>query len=39
MTWPCHVKVKNDLALIEKNAFEYPDFDSSVEDGDIFIIN
>ena len=35
--WPCHVKVKNDLALIEKNAFEYPNFDSSVEDGDILL--
>ena len=35
VNWPCHVKVKNNLVLIEKNAFEYPKFDSSVEDGDI----
>ena len=35
--WPCHVKVKNNLVLIEKNAFEYPDFDKSVENGDIIL--
>ena len=35
--WPCHVKVKNNLVLIEKKAFEYPDFDKSVEDGDILL--
>ena len=27
VNWPCHVRVKNNLVLIEKNAFEYPDFD------------
>ncbi|MFL2888081.1 MAG: TerB family tellurite resistance protein [Pelagibacteraceae bacterium] len=37
INWPCHVKVKNNLVLIEKNAFEYPDFDNSVEDGDILL--
>ena len=37
VNWPCHVKVKNNLVLIEKNAFEYPDFDNSVEDGDILL--
>ena len=35
--WPCHVKVKNNLVLIEKNAFDYPDFDNSVNDGDILL--
>jgi len=37
VTWPCHVKVKNNLVSIEKQAFEYPDFDGSVENGDILI--
>ena len=37
VNWPCHVKVKSNLVLIEKNAFEYPDFDNSVEDGDILL--
>ncbi len=37
VNWPCHVRVKNNLVLIEKNAFEYPDFDNSVEDGDILL--
>ena len=35
--WPCIIKEKNNSLLIEKNAFEYPNFDSSVEDGDILI--
>jgi len=37
VTWPCHVKVKNNLVSIEKQAFEYPNFDDSVESGDILI--
>ena len=37
VNWPCHVKVKNNLVSIEKQAFEYPDFDGSVENGDILI--
>ncbi len=37
VTWPCGVEVKNNLVLIKKNAFEYPDFDKSVEDGDILL--
>ena len=37
VSWPCHVKVKNNLVSIEKQAFEYPDFDGSVENGDILI--
>ena len=37
VTWPCHVKVKNNLVSIEKQAFEYPYFDGSVESGDILI--
>ncbi len=37
VNWPCHVKVENNLVLIEKNAFEYPDFDNSVENGDILL--
>ena len=35
--WPCDVKVKNNLVLIEKRAFEYPNFDKLVEDGDILL--
>lgn len=37
VTWPCHIKVENNLVLIEKNAFEYPEFDKLVEDNDILI--
>ncbi|WP_440677394.1 PDZ domain-containing protein [Candidatus Pelagibacter sp. HIMB1587] len=37
VTWPCHIKVKNNLALIEKSAFEYPEFDRLVEDDDILL--
>ena len=37
VNWPCLVKLKNNLLLIEKNAFEYTNFDSAVEDGDILI--
>ena len=37
MNWPCGVEVKNNLVLIKKTAFEYPDFDKSVEDGDILL--
>ncbi len=37
VNWPCHVKVKNNLVLIEKNAFEYQNFDNSVENGDILL--
>ena len=37
MTWPRHIKVENNLVLIEKNAFEYPEFDKLVEDNDILI--
>jgi S1-C subfamily serine protease len=35
--WPCHIKVNNNLVLIEKNAFEYPDFDNLVDDEDILL--
>ena len=37
VNWPCHVNVKNNLVLIKKNAFEYPEFDRLVEDDDILI--
>jgi len=37
VVWPCHIKVKNNLGLIEKSAFEYPDFDRLVEDEDILL--
>ena len=37
VAWPCHIKVKNNLVSIEKQAFEYPDFDVSVENGDNLI--
>ncbi len=37
VNWPCGVEVKNNLVLIKKTAFEYPDFDKSVEDGDILL--
>jgi len=37
VAWPCHIKVKNNLVFIEKNAFEYPDFDNLVEDEDILL--
>ena len=37
VVWPCHIKVKNNLVFIEKNAFEYPDFDNLVEDEDILL--
>ena len=35
--WPCHIKVTNNLVLIEKNAIEYPDFDNLVDDEDILL--
>ena len=37
VSWPCHVKVKNNLVLIEKSAFEYQNFDNSVENGYILL--
>ena len=37
VSWPCHVKVQNNLVLIEKSAFEYQNFDNSVENGDILL--
>ena len=37
VSWPCHVKVKNNLVFIEKSAFEYQNFDNSVENGDILL--
>ncbi len=37
VTWPCGVEVKNNLVLIKKTALEYPDFNKSVEDGDILL--